>query len=122
MEMSSSLMKKVQSGWSIYIHCYCHDISKDEFKFSKRVQDGGRIMIWIFSCPSGKSNLEFISTSMKSEDYIRLLSRAFIPFVQSKLNSFFNRTIRPSIRQKDSRLVRRERNRGNGMVGKKFRS
>jgi transposase len=68
-------------------HYYWHDTRKEELTFSKRVQGGDSVMVWIGFCASGKTSIEFISTRMNSENYISLLDRVLLPFGRSFLGN-----------------------------------
>ena len=61
-------------------HCYWHDLRREKLLFSKRLQDGGSVMIWSdFSC-KGKTCLVFIETTIDSIKYQEVLRRNLIPF------------------------------------------
>lgn len=61
-------------------HAFWTDLQDSPEIFSKRVQGGGSVMVWAGFSKEGKTEIKFISTRMKSADYVRLLQDALIPF------------------------------------------
>lgn len=53
-----------------------------DVQFSKRVQGGGSVMVWIGFSAVDKTPIIFVNTTMKSEDYIEMIERSLIPFAQ----------------------------------------
>lgn len=82
---------------------YWHHIDSEKINYSKRVQGGGSVMIWICFCSFGKTPIALISTSMKSSFYVQLLNQYLIPFGSSILNE--NYTF-----QQDNALCHRAKN------------
>lgn len=70
-------------------HYYWHDKRVKEINYSKRVQGGGSIMIWIGLSYKSLTPVYFISTKMNSVKYTVLLQRALVPFSRSIYNENF---------------------------------
>ena len=61
-------------------HCYWHDLRREKLIFSKRLQNGGSVMIWGGFSSKGKTSLVFIETTIDSIKYQEILRRNLIPF------------------------------------------
>jgi len=70
-------------------HYYWHDLTKEPITYSKRVQGGGGVMIWIGFCHAGKTSIHFIDNTMNSPGYVHLLNNALIPFAEQVLENNF---------------------------------
>ena len=62
---------------------YWHDLRKEKLYFSRRVQGGGSVMVWACFCEHFKSDIVFITTRMKSVDYVNMLSEHLLPLIRS---------------------------------------
>lgn len=61
---------------------YWHDIRKEELCFSKRNFGGGSVMLWGAFSAAGCLEVQFVSSRMKSSDYIKVLECSLLPFLQ----------------------------------------
>ena len=48
---------------------YWHHVNKEEISYSKRIQDGGGIMVWASFCSSEQLILQIVSNKMNSTSY-----------------------------------------------------
>lgn len=89
---------------------YWHDLQSTPQIFSKRVQGGGSVMIWMAFCASGRTKVIFIDSRMNARSYIDLLSEALIPFANEKFskNYFFQQDNAPCHRATKRGLRRKE--------------
>jgi len=65
---------------------YWHCLDSEKINFSKRVQGGGSLMIWVGFCYWSKTPVIFINTTMNSQGYINLLRQHLIPFANANYN------------------------------------
>ena len=63
---------------------YWRYLRKEEHFFSRRNFGGGSLMIWRAFCVEGTLTLAFPSTRMNSQEYIKILEKHLLPFLQEK--------------------------------------
>jgi transposase len=61
------------------IHCYWHDIRKEQTYLSKRVQGGGSVMVWAEFGWHGFTGIVFIDQRLNSSGYQTLLENHLLP-------------------------------------------
>ncbi|KKO73530.1 transposable element tc3 transposase, partial [Vairimorpha ceranae] len=66
---------------------YWHHVNKEEISYSKRIQDGGGIMVWASFCSSEQLILQIVSTKMNSTSYCKMLETPLLPFIEGKSNN-----------------------------------
>jgi len=65
-------------GWSYYFH----DLRKEPMFQIKRQIKGGGIMIWGGITCKGKTNIHFVDTKLKSNDYVKLIDEEIVNIKQ----------------------------------------
>ena len=66
---------------------YWHHVNKEEISYSKRIQDGGGIMVWASFCSSEQLILQIVSTKMNSTSYCKMLETPLLAFIEDKSNN-----------------------------------
>lgn len=72
---------------------YWHNLRKDPLQFSRRNFGGGSVMVSLFDtlnflkvwgafCSTGKVSLAFVTSKMKSADYVQVLTDHLLPFLR----------------------------------------
>ena len=68
---------------------YWHSADSSKVTFSKRVQGGGSVMIWIGFSYQVKTPAVFIHETMNSEFYVKVLRKNLLPLGRSIMNENF---------------------------------
>lgn len=74
-------------------HSYWHDLRKENKYFSKRQSGGGSVMIWTAFASKDRSNVAFISGTLDSQGYTRMLKTIWSSLVQKWIdeNGYFSK-------------------------------
>lgn len=104
--------KEVQNRQSRWFKYYWIDLRRENVTFSKRVQGGGSVMVWIDFFATCKTIIKFISIRLNSEKYIELLDGFFSLLRVRNLNDHIpsNKTKRPATEPKGPKNTCKRRN------------